>query len=305
MTVTRIDLGTEYLGGINKPKAEDVGKIAVVALDSLSRPNLSYQTQTATVANDAFATTLAAHLRGAGLTVDASGNLAARRRPRYAQLQDYFLSGNASSGSIGSLGWNLLGTGTPAYARGSPTVLGSSSRGALTTSSSANDRACLTLGDTETRAILPAQEMSILQCVWNHDNVLTNKRIFFGLLGNFGIEPSAAVNALGIYYDAGVSPNYQIIARSSSSGSPVNTGVAVPANTAELISIWQPTAGTFQFYSGNTLLGAISSGVPTAAVNVGWRLETLAAATRATNIGYFGLDGVAANAYDDDAFLEV
>jgi len=78
----------------------------------------------------------------------------------------------------------------------------------------------------------------------------------------------------------------------------------VPANSAELISIYQPTAGTFLFYTGNTLIGSIASGVPTAAMNVGWRLEALAATARTVNIGYFGLEAVAANSYDDDAFLE-
>jgi hypothetical protein len=305
MTTTVLDLGVQYLGGIAKPVAADVGKFAVVRLDSLNRPNLSYETQTASVANDAFATALATHLRGIGLTVDANGNLAVRQRPRAAQIRDYFLSGNASSGSIGALGWNLLGTGTPAYARGNPTVMGSSNRGALSTSTGAIDRSVLCLGDTEARDVLPASELTLLQCAWNHDNNLTNKRIFFGLMGTFAAEAVAAVDCLGIYYDSSVSPNYQIIARSSSVGSPVVTSAVVPANTAELISIHQASAGTFVFYVGNTAIGSISSGVPTGAMNVGWRLENLNAGTFETeNIGYFGLEAVAGNTYDDDTFLE-
>lgn len=307
MTVTRIDLGTEYLGGISKPKAEDVGKIAVVALDSLSRPNLAYQTQTATVANDAFATTLAPHLRGVGLTVDSSGNLAPRLRMRKLQLRDQFISGGVVSGSIGQLNWNLNGTGTPAVTRSSvTTTLGNSEKLVLATSASANNRSSLTLGETETRDVIIPSEVKILQTQGKLP-ALTNLRWFFGLLGNFDTEPSAAVTALGIYYDSAVSPNYQIIARAASVGSPTNTGVAVPSNTGELLTIYQPTAGTFQFYSGNTLIGTISSGLPTVACNMGWRLETLAAAAKEAHLGGFILDATAdatANPSDDDAFLE-
>jgi hypothetical protein len=304
LSTTVLDLGVQYLGGIAKPVAADVGKFAVVRLDSLSRPNLSYETQVATVADNTFATALATHLRGVGLTVDANGNLAVRQRPRAAQIRDYLLSGNNSSGSIGALGWNLLGSGTPSYTRGSPTILGSTNRGALTTSSGANDRSVLCLGETEARDILPATDLTLLQCTWNFNGGLTDKRAFFGLMGTFAAEAAASVDCLGIYYDSAVSPNYQIIARSSSVGSPVVTSSAVPANTAELISIHQASAGTFVFYVGNTAIGSISSGIPTTAMNVGWRVETLSAAAKTINLGYFGLEGVAGGSYDDDAFLE-
>jgi hypothetical protein len=278
---------------------------SVIVASDVQRAALTGVVEASQNANvTAFSSTAAAALRGAGLTV-ASGVLAVRRRPRYAQEQDYFVGGNAASGSIGKMGWNLLGSGTPAYARGAPNVLGSSNRGVLTTSAGANDRTVLSLGESETRDILPASELTLLQCAWNHDNVLTNKRIFFGLMGTFATEPSAAVDCLGIYYDSAVSANYQIIARSSSTGSPTVTATAVPANTAELITIHQASAGVFNFYSGATLLGTISSGVPTAAMNVGWRLETLTTAAKNTNIGYFGFEAIAANAFDDDTFLEV
>jgi hypothetical protein len=305
--VERIDLGTLYLGGINKPAVEDVGKIAVVALDSLSRPNLSYQTQTATVANDAFATTLAPHLRGVGLTVDTSGNLAPRLRMRKLQMRDQFISGGTASGSIGQLNWSLLGSGTPAVSRSSiTTTLGNSEKLVLTTSGSANDRTVLCLGETETRAVIIAGEAKILQTLGRLP-ALTDRRFFFGMASNFATETSAGVNVLGIYYDSAVSPNWRIIARSSSSGSPVDTGVPAPNNTAELLTIYQPTAGTFQFYSGNTLIGSISSGVPTAPMNLGWRLETLAASAKTHHLGGFILDAstdAATNAADDDTFLE-
>src|SRR5688572_26906760 len=247
--------------------------------------------------------TLADSLRGVGLS-QVGGKLLTRQRPRSAQLRDYFLSGTNTSGSIGALGWNLLGVGTPAYARSNPTVMGSSNRGLLSTSGATNDRTCLVLGETESRDILSPTDLNNCQCVWNFNAGLTLKRVFFGLLDSFANEPSAANDCLGIYYDSAVGANYQIISRSGGAGIPTNTAVAVPSNTAELITIHQHTPGSFRFYTGNTLLGTISSGISGSAMNVGFRVETLTAATRSINIGYFGLDATAGGAYDDDAFLE-
>jgi hypothetical protein len=306
MTITRIDLGTEYLGGINKPKSEDVGKIAVVALDSLSRPNLSYQTQTATVANDAFATALASHLRGAGLTVDASGNLATRMRPRYKQRRDYFDTGNASSGTIGNLGWNLLGSGTPAYSRLNPAGSSSGNKGELATSAGANDRSTLCLAMTESGGITQLGGAgTLIQCVWNHDNVLTNKRAFFGFHNDFATEAASVDACLGIYYDSSAGSTYRVVARNSSAGSPVDTGVTVPANTDELITIYSPSAGVWQIYIGNTQVGGnLTTNLPTPTMNVGFRLETLSAASKTLNIGYYGESSLLVGAFDDDTFLE-
>jgi hypothetical protein len=242
--------------------------------------------------------------RGVGMTV-VGATLAPRLRPRAVQLQEYFISGNLVSGSIGSLGWNLLGTGTPSYARGVPSIMGSSGRGELTTSAAVNDRAVLVLGETESRDILPPTDLNFLQCVVNQDAVLTNKRFFFGLQDTMASEPSAATANLGIYYDSAVSPNYQIIARTGAAGTPTNTGVAVPSTTAELLTILRVADDNYQFYSGNTLLGTITSGVSDAtAMAVGFRVETLSTASKHVNIGYFGLDARATSAYDDDTFLE-
>ncbi len=246
-----------------------------------------------------------ANLRGIGMTRVGIA-LTPRLRPRKAQVQDYFMSGNTTSGSIGALGWNLLGTGTPSYIRGNATVMGASSRGEITTSAVANDRTVLTLGETETRDIIPPTDLDFLQCVVNQDATLTSKRFFFGLMGTFATEPATAVDCLGIYYDSAVSPNYQIIARAGSAGSPTNTGVAVPSATAELLTILRLADDSYEFYSGNTLLGTISAGVADAtAMNVGFRVETLTAAARHVNVGYFGMSARASAAFDDDAFLEV
>lgn len=242
-------------------------------------------------------------LRGVGLTVSA-GKLAPRQRPRNAQIRDYFLSGNNTTGQVGSLGWNILGVGTPTVPRTDSSFDGVTQRTALVTSGALNDRTVLSLGLTENGKVALASEVKILQCAWRMAGQLTSKRAFFGLHDNLGTEPSAAVNCLGIYYDSAVNANYQIIARSASSGTPTVTSLAVPSNTMELISMVQLTPGTWQFYSGNTLLGTISSGIPTAQMNVGFRCESLTTGARTLHIAYFGMEANAVGALDDDTFLE-
>lgn len=308
MATTKYDLGIEYLGGLRKPTVDDVGKLAVVALDSLGRPNFEYLTQTATVANDAFATTLAPHLRGIGLTVDASGNLQVRPRARKVILQDPFCTGPGAGATtgIGTLGWNLLGSGTPAIAR-TGFGLSSTSRFSLVTSATANHRSSLVLGETEARDVMAASDIAILQAAFNFNSATSDKRFFFGLLGDFSQEPSAATDCLGVYYDSGVSPNYQIIARAAGVGSPTVSAVAVPSDTVgNLITIYVPTAGTYQFYADSTLLGSISSGVPSQPMNCGFRLETLAASAATNRLGQFlYVSSTLGNVLDNDTFLEV
>lgn len=304
MTIERIDLGIEYLGGIAKPSSDDVGKYAVVRLDSLGRPNLSYEDTADVAANDAFATSLAAHLRGAGLTVDASGNLRPRPRPRYAQLVDHFFGGVASSGSVGSLGWNLNGSGTPVVARGNITASLLSDRYQLTTSGSTNDRACLTLGSSETLKVAVASQCELLQFAIRPSS-LANVRFFVGLQGDFSLEPTASTTSLGLLFDSGLdAAKFYTLARASGSGAPTISAVSASTSAGVLVSIHQPTTGMFVFYVGNTALGSISSGVPTAAANLGFRIETLTAAAKTLNISHFNGIFNLADANDDDTFLE-
>jgi hypothetical protein len=309
-TNTDLLLIGSYTGGVNMPTSEQAedNYVARAYLDADGKVNIEYvAASTAYAADAAVAAALAPMLRGMGLTVDSANALRPRPRMRLVQMRDQFITGNLTSGSIGQLNWNLLGSGTPAVTRSSATTtIGNSEKVVLTTSASTNDRSVLCFGESETRAVVVASEVKILQSLGRLPS-LTDRRWFFGLQSNFADNAAAGVNVLGIYYDSAVSANYQIIARTSSAGSPTVTGTVVPANTAELITMYQPTAGTFQFYSGNTLLGTISSGVPTAPMNLGWRLETLAASAKTAHIGGFFLHAecdATANASDDDTFLE-
>lgn len=306
MTITKIDLGVEYLGGFPVPAKEDVGKIPVVALDVLGDPTFSYRTQTALTADGTFATTLAPFLRGAGLSADG-GVLSPRPRPRYVREQDHFISGGLTSGIIGKLGWNLLGSGTPAYARESQTASNDTKRVLLSTSGALNDRTTLCLGDAESRLISVPSRVALLQFGSNFASATTSKRIFFGMSSDFATEPSAVAACLGIYSDSAVaSGRWQVISRTGSVGSPVDTGVAPSSAATELLSLYQPTAGTWQFYIGNTLVGTVTTNITTGGLNVGARLETLTAATRSHRLSSCTIvEDLLGSALDDDAFLEV
>jgi hypothetical protein len=250
--------------------------------------------------------TLSGHLRGVGLTVDSGGSLRTRHRPRRIQEFDYFVSGTNVSGSIGKLGWTLTGTGTPSVSRLSAANLNTSSKLAIDTSAAANNRSVLCLGENEAFDVVATPDLVTLQCAWNMNNDLTNMRVFFGLQESFATDPTAEAECIGILYDSSVSPNYQILSRVSSTGTPTVTSQVVPANTSELITIHQPSSNVFNFYVGNTLIGTINSGTPATAngMNVGWRVETLAASIASIRVGYFGINGDLLGALDDDAFLE-
>lgn len=255
--------------------------------------------------SSAYSEEIAPLLRGVGLTVGADGKLAPRARPRKVTWSDHFISGNTTSGSIGALGWNLLGLGTPAIARGASFALDSARKVTLSTSTAGNDRTVLALGATEAGTMTTAAETLLMQASVNFNASLATKRFFFGLAATLETEPSAATSCLGIYYDSAVSPNYQLIARIASSGSPVVTASVVPSDTDQLLSIYQSTTGTFDFYVDNDLVGSISSGAPAVALNAGFRVETLTTSAASVRVGFFGYESISLGGVaDNDAFLE-
>lgn len=300
-----------YVGGMNvATAAEAQGHYLARAFQAPNGAiNVEYvAAEDAITADGTLSAALAPLLRGVGLTVTSDNKLMTRMRPRLIQLTDPFISGNLVSGSIGALGWNLLGSGTPVFTR-ADTSLNSSAKCSLTTSGSTNDRSSLTLGETETRDVIVTTSFTILQAVVRLPS-LTNVRLFFGLLSSFVPEPSTVADALGIYYDSAVSPNWQIISRSGSSGTPIDSGVAVANDAGQLLTIYQPVAGTFQFYVGDgtetsTLLGTISSGISTTGMNCGFRVETLTAGAKTARVSYFNVEASATGAYASDTFLEV
>lgn len=295
----------QYTGGMNLPNAAQANFVAVA---NASGTNLDYKTAaSAIVSDDTLATALAPNLRGLGLTVDASNNLQTRLRPRKCMMQDFFMSGTFTSGSIGAYGWNLLGVGTPVitYLTGAGIA---SRKMQMSTSGALNDTAILCLGNTTTIGRVYLSELQLLQSIGLMGAELTSKRWFFGVSSDMAAEPSVATDCFGLMYDSALGANYRIINRAASVGAPVDTGVAVPSNTGELFSIYNAAGSSnWLFYIGNTLLGSVAkASVSAVAVNVGWRLQTLVAATKQYRPIYFGLESqTIGSPASDDTFLEV
>jgi hypothetical protein len=237
----------------------------------------------------------------------------ARRRARVVRTDETFMFGGTTSGTIGKLGWNLLGSGTPAFSRSSANNgsfgLSNAGRVALVTSTASNDRTTLCAGNTESRGILTAFDVRLMQLAHTFNNSTTSKRFFFGLHGDFSQVPSSATNCLGLFYDSSVGGNWLLLTRAGGVGSAVDSGVAVAATADHLLTIYQPPSpgGTFQFYVGATLLGTLSAGLPapTTEMNLGIMVQTLTTASRSHYIGRFTFESVQlSGAMDDDTFLD-
>lgn len=240
-------------------------------------------------------------LRGSNMTVDTDGKLRPIAASRRFWEWDYFDTGGVASGQIGRMGWNLLGLGTPAYARIDGN-LASPVKGALSTSNVASNRSGLLLGSAENMTVMTPLESYVSQGVWRMAGSLATKRAFFGFSSDFALNPiTGNVNALGLAYDSGVSPNYLLVNRIGLTlGAATDTTVAVPVNTGQLISIAQSETvpGEFEFYLGSdasqsVLLGRVNLPVVTGyAANFGFGVTTLGASVATVEVGYWGLTTV-------------
>jgi hypothetical protein len=177
-------------------------------------------------------------------------------RPRDAAIQDWFCSGNVTSGQIGSLGWNLTGVGTPACTRNA-TGMAASTKLTLTTTAAANDRTTLCLAQNRggqrgqavgvrrhpDRAELQRSYGDQAPVFWPSDDPGHGAR----LRCQFARVPLRFVGRA----------NWLTIARFGTTGTATDTGVAASSADA-LLTIWQQSPMTFRFYIGQVLVGTIA-----------------------------------------------
>lgn len=290
-----------YTGGVNLPSASQANLVCVA---NAAGTNLAYKTAASAFTIDgSVAAALAPQLRGVGLTVDVNNKLAPVPRPRTLSLQDYFIGGTLTSGNIGTLGWNLFGTGTPAISLISGNLGNRMVR--LTTTAGATDSAILCLGASVTGSICQPGDANRVQASMRLP-ALTSRRVFFGFSSDFSVSPAAAAECLGIMFDSTVSAsNWLRVSRSASAGAPADNGIAALNNSRELITIYQPTSGVFQLYSGNTLLGTLNTNISASALNLGFAVYNTTTTVATGDFGAFNFYAPAiAGVLDDDAFLE-
>lgn len=248
-------------------------------------------------------------LRGVGLVVDGGSKLRPVARPARAEIVERFYCGNQTSGSIGELGWYLLGVGTPAYSKSSSNMGSGGLRGTVSTSGATNDRSTLCLGFTESTTVLQPSALDVWQIGVRLEATATN-RMFVGFTDNFANSPAATADCIGILYDSAVSPNWQTVARIASVGTPVITSFAAVAGTPFMLTAVRNTAtGSVALYAGSTLLGTITSSQFTQSgmLNVGYSQTTLAASSASYRVGGAWFRSVdLGGIYDDDfPILEV
>lgn len=297
--------GRIFNGGVSLPLSKGINFANGLAA-TFNQTTKSIDVSTVPSAPDAAV--LAPLLRGVGLTVNSQSRLQLRPRPRKVILQDWFCTGGLTSGTIGSLAWNITGVGTPTVSALSTITSLADRKIQLNVTGAANDVTSLTWGAAANTQKLSSPDVRLLQTVSKFGGHLTNKRFFFGLSSDFATNPTSVANCAGILFDSDVNAtNYLLIARNASVGSPINTGVAVPADSPELLTIYNaPGGSTWEFRVGDAVIGTIPiASLPTAGMNLGYRVQTLAAATRLHQLAYFGFESVdLGGACDDDAFLE-
>ncbi len=239
-----------------------------------------------------MASQIANTLRGTNMTV-LNGLLSPFPRPRRFFDWDYFWTGGVTSGTIGRMGWNLLGTGTPAYTRVTASF-SNAAKALLSTSAATNNRSVLCFGETEARACANPRDFVECQVVWNMSTALTDKRVFFGWSSNLATDPLAVSTAFGLLYDSTIGPNYQLISRSGGVGNPIDTGRPAATAAGELVTFMQGSSvptdySVFLGVSGSTTINLGTISAPNAVLNHGFRVETLANAIAGVNVGYWGM----------------
>jgi hypothetical protein len=87
----------------------------------------------------------------------------------------------------------------------------------------------------------------------------------------------------------------------------VNSGVAAPSDTLQLLSIYQPTPGTFQFWIDSTLAATLTANIPTLASNLalGFRVETLTTAAASVRVNKFVYNATVGGVSAGDSQFEV
>lgn len=299
MATTPLDLSLigAYTGGVNMPRESEALYLARV---NAAGNNLEYlPAADAVTADGALAAALAPLLRGGGLTVDASNKLALRPRPRHLQVQDHFIDTN-TTGTIGQLGWSLLGGATITRAVNGNLTQNTRLRLVSPTAGIGG----LTLGNGNSFGIASNAQLGNIQAGIATPNISVPPTwsVGFGWSDSRNVVFPSAEDCAAIYA-TNTTPNWQAIVRQGSSGSPVDTGVLV-STALSLVTI-QRAGNDMRFYIGNTLAATIPA-IPNSNVAPCFISVSGTPATQTEMpIGYFGWDVELGGYISDDDFLEV
>jgi hypothetical protein len=191
------------------------------------------------------------------------------------ELQDEFLSGAASSGTIGSLGWFITGgtTSSPTGESNAPGIVRRDTTAAI------NTVAGLLLSGTQTQLLTAQPYTALFRSRLNTNDANTEIRI--------GLASVCTVVATsGIYFEK-LSADTNWFAVSNNAGVQTRTDTGVAVNTNFNILLIRKIAASIDFIINGGTPTTISTNLPTANIQPCEQITNTAAAAKTFDTDYF------------------
>lgn len=205
-------------------------------------------------------------------------------------VRDDFNGGNTTNGLIGNSNWNrtLSASSTIAVTDGIVNHPGIIRINGGTTS---GGYATLHWGATSSSGCILPSDVSRLQFVFKL-NPLTNCTYKLGLFQDSANLTQGSAGTAGAWIELfpASSNNFRAYAReSSTSSSPVTTGVVAGAGTWYVAELFRLQNGNFQVVINGVLRGTLSSNLPTTGLNIGVLSAVIGSTTAVLDVDFIGL----------------
>lgn len=189
------------------------------------------------------------------------------------ELQDDFISGSASSGLIGSLGWSAGGTLS--------TLVGTANRFGVVQFSTGTTSGTIARLSLLFNSLLPQQEHSISFVIRLNTND-ANTTIRIGSTSNFAASPANE----GIYLEKlDADTNWFCVTRGVSTQTRVDSTIAVTTNFATFRYV-RNAAGVQFYLDGVPVCGMMTTNIPTTVIGVGAMIINSTTAAKTFDVDY-------------------
>jgi hypothetical protein len=204
-------------------------------------------------------------------------------------VADDLLGNSGETGEVGLFGWTFSATANAVISGVSkhPGIF------RITTNSSSGSIARIHLGTLSTTEILLPAEVDSLYFLVRPSSVTAGK-LKVGLAQDWN-STSGGTDAIWLGFDttAGASPgNWRAVTRAASTETNTASAVAAVANAWVLLRITRTAGGDWEFYLNGALIATHSTNIPTAALNVGFTVETREAVAKSGDFDAFRYVGV-------------
>lgn len=193
------------------------------------------------------------------------------------ELQDDFLSGAVSTGTVGSLGWFVTGTTTSINGEANaPGILRKD------TSAVSGTVSALLLSGTQQQLISSSVYNQLFRARLNTNDANTTVRI--GLTNSCTVSPVSS----GIYFEK-LDADTSWFAVNNNAGSATRTTTGVAVNTSFNEFSINKTASAVEFRINGVLTNTIATDIPTGSIQTCMQIVNSAAAAKTFDIDYFQL----------------